>query len=115
MAIPFKSLRFSNASRQTWGITLQREIHRANEKSFWPYTTRREEGIIAQNGDMQGIENISPRRNMQFIPYRLLRSIRYIDLCDPCAPRFYSISDKLDGSVYTKFIIKLRTILYATY
>ena len=40
-AIPFKSLRFTKEPVQTWGITLQREIHRANEKSFWPYTTQR--------------------------------------------------------------------------
>src|SRR5437899_3315680 len=114
MAIPFKSLRFSNASRQTWGITLQREIHRANEKSFWPYTTRREEGIIAQNGDLQGMENISPGRNMQFIPYGLLRSFRGLDLRDPGAPRFDSRSAKLDGGVDSKLIIKRSLVLDAT-
>src|SRR3989442_422380 len=114
MAIPFKSLRFRNGSRQTWGITLQREIHRANEKSFWPYTTRREEGIIAQNGDLQGMENISPGRNMQFIPYGLLRSFRGLDLRDPGAPRFDSRSAKLDGGVDSKLIIKRSLVLDAT-
>lgn len=114
MAIPFKSLRFSKADVQTWGITLQREIHRANEKSFWPYTTRREEGIIAQNGELRGLENISPGRNIQFIPYGLFRSFRDLDLRDPSAPRFDSRTAKLDGGVDSKFIIKDSLVLDAT-
>lgn len=114
IAIPFKSLRFTNAPVQTWGVTLQREIHRANEKSFWPYTTRREEGIIAQNAELNGIENISPGRNMQFIPYGLLRSFRGLDLRDPNVPRFDSRRAKFDGGVDSKFIVKDSLVIDAT-
>ena len=113
-AIPFKSLRFPKARVQTWGITLQREIHRANEKSFWPYTTRREEGIIAQNGDLKGMENISPGRNMQFIPYGLFRSFRGLDLRDPSVPRFDSSAAKFDGGLDSKFVIKDSLVLDTT-
>jgi len=114
MAIPFKSLRFSNAPVQTWGITLQRDIRRASEKSFWPYTTQRQQGIIAQNGDMRGMENISPGRNLQFIPYGLFRSFRGLDLRDPNAPRFDSRTAKLDGGLDSKFIIKDSLVLDTT-
>ncbi|PYX53122.1 MAG: hypothetical protein DMG73_21120, partial [Acidobacteria bacterium] len=98
----------------TWGITLQREIHRANEKSFWPYTSHREEGIIAQNGEIRGMENISPGRNMQFIPYGLFRSFRGLDLRDPNLPRFDSRSAKIDGGLDSKFIIKDSLVLDTT-
>ncbi|PYX00619.1 MAG: hypothetical protein DMG86_12060, partial [Acidobacteria bacterium] len=113
-SIPFKSLRFTKAPVQTWGITLQREIHRANEKSFWPYTSHREEGIIAQNGEIRGMENISPGRNMQFIPYGLFRSFRGLDLRDPNLPRFDSRSAKIDGGLDSKFIIKDSLVLDTT-
>ena len=114
MALPFKSLRFTNTPVQTWGVSLQREIHRANEKSFWPPSTPREGGIIAQNGELKGIENISPGRNMQFIPYGLERSFRGLDLRDPNAPRFDSRDAKFDGGVDAKFIIKDSMVLDAT-
>src|SRR6266516_2956707 len=39
MAIPFRSLRFSNDSVQTWGIALGRAIRRENERSYWPRIT----------------------------------------------------------------------------
>jgi len=114
IAIPFKSLRFSDDPVQIWGITLQRDIRRASEKSFWPYTTSRQSGIIAQNGDMKGIENISPGRNLQFTPYGLFRSFRGLDLRDPNAPRFDSRTAKLDGGLDSKFIIKDSLVLDTT-
>ncbi len=50
MKIPFKSLRFSNAETQTWGVAVARSIPRANETSFWPYITRRIVGIRTATG-----------------------------------------------------------------
>jgi hypothetical protein len=71
-AIPFKSLRFSHAPEQTWGVALSRTILRKSESDYWPYITQRVEGITQQFAQASGIENVSPGRNMQFIPYGLL-------------------------------------------
>ena len=35
MAIPFRTLRFSDADAQTWGINFLRRVRRRNEDSFW--------------------------------------------------------------------------------
>ena len=69
MRIPFKSLRFSNAPAQTWGVAVGRIVPRANETSFWPYITRRIAGFGQQMATMEGLEGISPGRNLQVIPY----------------------------------------------
>jgi hypothetical protein len=69
MKVPFKSLRFSNARTQTWGVAVARIIPRANETSFWPYVTRRIAGFGQQLATLEGLENISPGRNLQAIPY----------------------------------------------
>ena len=74
MAIPFKSLRFSRAREQSWGIILYRGILRENEDDFWPEISRSVEGRLAQGATAGGLEDISPGRNMQFIPYGVLRS-----------------------------------------
>jgi hypothetical protein len=69
MRIPFKSLRFSNAPTQTWGIAVTRVVPRANEVSFWPYVTRKIASFGQQLATLEGLQGISPGRNLQFIPY----------------------------------------------
>ena len=59
MAIPFKSLRFSNAPKQTWGIALLRAVSRKNELSFWPYITHQIQGFAQEMATLEGLENLA--------------------------------------------------------
>lgn len=77
--IPFKSLRFPTKPVQEWGIVFNRMIMRNNEMSCWPYITRRNTGWSTQFAHLQGMEMISQGRNVQFIPYGLVSSARYLD------------------------------------
>src|SRR3989442_1158478 len=54
LAIPFKSLRFTNAPVQTWGIALVRVISPNNETPFWPPISRRVEGFTQQCATLEG-------------------------------------------------------------
>jgi hypothetical protein len=84
MAIPFKSLRFPDNQTQTWGVMLGRSIQRNNEWSNWPYITRRLlPSWAGQFGHLEGLANISPGRNLQFIPYGLFSAVRYLDPYEP--------------------------------
>jgi hypothetical protein len=78
-AIPFKSLRFQDAPTQKWGIALGRIIPRTNEITFWPYITRRVEGLVQQCATLEGIEGIPLGRNIQLIPHSELTSGRFLD------------------------------------
>ncbi|HLB81607.1 MAG TPA: DUF5916 domain-containing protein [Gemmatimonadales bacterium] len=79
IAIPFKSLRFPRAPRQTWGIALARHIRRNNEDSYWPYLTKRVAGFVPQFATLQGLADISPGRNLQAIPYGTFAGARFLD------------------------------------
>ncbi len=71
-AIPFKSLRFPDTPKQTWGLALGRFIQRNNESVWWPHISRKAlPSWVAQLGNMEGLENISSGRNIQVIPYGL--------------------------------------------
>ncbi len=83
IAIPFRSLRFSNKDPQTWGIFLNRGLPRNNEDTFWPPYSSRIQGRLNQEGTATGLEHISPGRNLQFIPYGIFRSFKELDLTDP--------------------------------
>ncbi|MDO8835874.1 MAG: DUF5916 domain-containing protein [Vicinamibacterales bacterium] len=69
MAVPFKSLRFGNDAVQTWGVAFGPMVPRANETSFWPFITRRVSGMVKQLARLEGLEGISPGRNLLAIPY----------------------------------------------
>jgi hypothetical protein len=85
-SIPFKSLRFSHAPEQTWGVALYRVILRKSEYDYWPYLTQRVEGITQQFAPVNGLENVSPGRNIQLIPYGLLASDHFLNQPNPLNP-----------------------------
>jgi hypothetical protein len=78
-SIPFKSLRFSSVPEQTWGVALYRVILRKSEYDYWPYVTQRVEGLTQQFAPVAGLENVSPGRNIQLIPYGLLASDHFLN------------------------------------
>src|SRR5258707_9949689 len=78
-SIPFKSLRFSSAPEQTWGVALYRVILRKSEYDYWPYVTQRVEGLTQQFAPVGGLENVSPGRNIQLIPYGLLANDHFLN------------------------------------
>lgn len=102
MAIPFKSLRFSDQPRQEWGIALARAIRRNNETSFWPYVTRRMASVLPQMALATGIERISPGRNVQIIPYGAFAGARFLDAERPGFTREADARAGGDG----KFVLK---------
>jgi len=80
IAIPFKSLRFPPASGpRTWGIAFMRGIPVKSENVFWPGITRRLTSFTGQFADLRGLENVSPGRNIQLIPYGTFTGARFLD------------------------------------
>ncbi len=108
-SIPFKSLRFSHAPEQTWGIAVYRAIVRKNEYDYWPYITQRAEGITQQFAPAGGFERISPGRNMQFIPYGLLAGNHFLDQPNPPnaqAPPVFRDAFEHRAGLDAKFVVK---------
>src|SRR3954451_334743 len=80
ISIPFKSLRFPPASGpRTWGIAFMRGIPVNSENAFWPGITRRKTSFTGQFADLHGLENVSPGRNIQLIPYGTFTGARFLD------------------------------------
>lgn len=105
MAIPFKSLRFSGEPVQSWGIALNRVTLRSNELVWWPYVTQRQAGIVQQFGTASGLEEISPGRNLQFIPYGLLARARFLDQSD-LSNRFFRTQAEHHAGLDAKFVLR---------
>ena len=97
MTIPFRSLRFASQSIQTWGFGLFRGIPTNNENSFWPYITEKVSGFVPQLARMDGLENISPGRNLQLIPYAAFSRSHFLDQPDSGLPAFRGKTDFRPG------------------
>jgi hypothetical protein len=97
IAVPFRSLRFSNADVQTWGIGLARFIPAQNEGSYWPYYTNRIEGFATQLATLDGLERVSPGRNLQFIPYAAAGSSHFLNTSDFAPPDYVQQYDHRAG------------------
>lgn len=106
MAIPFKSLRFPAGKRQEWGIILYRGITRKTEDSFWPHISYKVEGRLGQAATLNGLEGISPSRNIELIPYGLMRGYRALDTRDPANPYFQKATVQGQPGMDAKFVIR---------
>src|SRR5712664_3348145 len=104
-SIPFKSLRFSSDPEQTWGVALYRTILRKSEYDYWPYVTQRVEGLTQQFAPVGGLENVSPGRNIQFIPYGLLASDHFLNQPPGGPPGFVDQFEHRAG-LDAKFVAK---------
>ncbi len=70
IVIPFRTLKFSDADPQTWGINFRRKVRRLNEDSFWSplpriYGLER----VSMAGTLDGLQGIRAGRNLRIKPY----------------------------------------------
>lgn len=112
--IPFKSLRFPATDAHTWGLFFERDIKRNNEYSFYPHITSNAQGFLSQETEMDGLEKISPGRNLQFIPYASVRTFRALDDRDPDHPHFHGKHIEPRLGLDSKMVIKDALVLDAT-
>ena len=68
--IPFKTLKFSPADQQTWGVNFQRRLRRLNENSHWaPLRRIHQVSRVSMAGTVEGLHGITPGSNLRIKPY----------------------------------------------
>jgi hypothetical protein len=81
MSIPFKSLRFSAAKLDIWGVNFERYIHRLNETDYWTDVDR-DLPRLQQSGELCGLAGLRPGYNLEFFPYAGVRTSKQEDETD---------------------------------
>jgi len=74
MSIPLTQLRFGNKEEHIWGIQFMRHIHRLEERSNWQYIPKGSPGIVHLFGELHGIKNIKPKRQVEILPYLVAKT-----------------------------------------
>ncbi|HEX4602891.1 MAG TPA: DUF5916 domain-containing protein, partial [Candidatus Angelobacter sp.] len=112
--IPFKSLRFKRQPSLSWGVILIRVIPRNSEHSFFPPNSNRIQGMLTKEGTIDGLREISPGRNLQFIPYTSVGAFRSLDERDPAGDRFTGKHVQPKAGLDSKVVIKDSLVLDTT-
>jgi hypothetical protein len=112
--IPFKSLRFSSESKQSWGFYLGRLVPRLSEGNGWPHLTLKNPSLLSQTARLDGMDSISPGHNIQIIPYGMVRSFRELDLRDPTDPKFVDHRASTQFGADGKIVLKDSFVLDIT-
>ena len=69
MKIPFTQLRFKKNSSDVWGFDVVRQIFRHNEMSMWQIIPRTASGLIHLMGEIDGLQGVEPRKQLDLMPY----------------------------------------------
>jgi len=71
MKIPFTQLRFSKKEDYVWGLEVYRWLFRKEEMSIWQMVPQDATGWVSLWGEIHGIENIQPKKEVELIPYAM--------------------------------------------
>lgn len=77
MRIPFSQLRFGKKAEHIWGIQVMRHIFRLEERSTWQYIPKGSPGMVHLFGELHGIKNINPKKQIELLPYTVARMERF--------------------------------------
>ncbi|MXV14781.1 DUF5916 domain-containing protein [Hufsiella ginkgonis] len=69
LKIPYSALRFSKKDVQNWGLNLIRMRRFSQKQLFWNPLDPLKNGLMNQEGTLEGIENIDPPVRLSFSPY----------------------------------------------
>ncbi len=72
--IPLSQLRYGGDEEQVWGFNIMRRDFRADEKSTWQHIPQNSSGWVSQFGELHGIKNIKPKRQIEIQPYVLAKA-----------------------------------------
>jgi hypothetical protein len=68
--IPFRTLKFTAADMQTWGMNFERKLRRFNEDSYWaPLPRVYEIERVSIAGTIDGLRSLRPGKNIRIKPY----------------------------------------------
>lgn len=101
MKIPLTQLRFGKNNQQIWGLQVTRSIYRLQERSQWQYVPKGSPGVIHLFGELQGINDIKPKHQIELMPYMVAKTERFAKVPgDPFnTGKLSKISAGLDGKI----------------
>ena len=72
--IPLSQMRYSRDRTHTFGIIIDRDIYRYNERESWPLLRQSKPGFVSQFGSLHGLDDLESPRKLEAVPYVVTKS-----------------------------------------
>ena len=72
--IPLSQMRYSRNREHTFGIIIDRDVNRYNERYSWPLLRQSKPGFVSQFGSLHGMDDLESPRKMEVMPYVVTKS-----------------------------------------
>lgn len=97
--IPYSALRFAKKDAQFWGLQLVRRRQYLQKELFWNAVDPKKNGFVNQEGDLAGIQHITPPVRLAFYPYLST----YLNHYPYNTPGLKNTSVQFDGGMDVKY------------
>lgn len=67
--IPLSQMRYSRDREHTFGIMIDRDVYRYNERYIWPLLRQSRPGFVSQFGSLHGMDDLENPRKLEAMPY----------------------------------------------
>ena len=72
--IPLSQMRYSRDREHTFGIMIDRDVYRYNERYIWPLLRQSRPGFVSQFGSLHGMDDLENPRRLEVMPYAVTKS-----------------------------------------
>ncbi|HJQ55070.1 MAG TPA: DUF5916 domain-containing protein [Gemmatimonadaceae bacterium] len=72
--IPLSQMRYSRDREHTFGIMIDRDVYRYNERYIWPLLRQSKPGFVSQFGALHGMDDLENPRRLEVMPYAVTKS-----------------------------------------
>jgi len=72
--IPLSQMRYSRDREHTFGIMIDRDVYRYNERYIWPLLRQSKPGFVSQFGSLHGMDDLENPRRLEVMPYAVTKS-----------------------------------------
>ena len=94
--IPFSQLRFgpvANGQPRVWGLQVQRDLARRDERDSWSPWTRQDAGYVSRAGTLTGLDAVRVPRRLELMPYTSARLTRSPERAGDAGNPFFERTD----------------------
>ena len=67
--IPLSQMRYGRQREHTFGIMIDRDVYRYNERYIWPLLRQSKPGFVSQFGSLHGMDDLENPRKLEAMPY----------------------------------------------
>ncbi|MCE9668669.1 carbohydrate binding family 9 domain-containing protein [Myxococcus stipitatus] len=114
-AIPLSLLRFPEASVQTWGFSVRRDIARKNEELESVENPRTHNANVSRLGHLTGLTGLQPRGRWELTPYVAARGLAHPQYSDATRPAPRLLSPSMDVGLDVRAALTSNLSLAATF